>query len=98
MAEIDQTVLDAAAHQHEVELTTWGRMSGRPSRVTIWIWGDGHHLYIRSGAGMRPACAVTGRATSSRAVRAFSTSLVVTSPCLRATSSIRPKPVLVRPG
>jgi hypothetical protein len=52
MAQFDQTVLDAAARQREVELTTWGRVSGRPSRVTIWIWGDGRHLYIRSGAGM----------------------------------------------
>lgn len=52
MAEFDQSVLDAAAHQREVELTTWGRVSGRPARVTIWIWGDGRHLYVRSGAGM----------------------------------------------
>jgi hypothetical protein len=52
MAQFDQTVLDAATRQREVELTTWGRVSGRPSRVTIWIWGDGHHLYIRSGGGM----------------------------------------------
>lgn len=52
MADIDQSVLDAAARQREVELTTWGRVSGRPSRVTIWIWGDGRRLYIRSGAGM----------------------------------------------
>jgi hypothetical protein len=52
MAEFDQTVLDAAARQPEVELTTWGRVSGHPSRVTIWIWGDGRHLYIRSGGGL----------------------------------------------
>ena len=52
MAEFDQTVLDAAARRREVELTTWGRVSGRPARVTLWIWGDGHHLYIRSGGGM----------------------------------------------
>ena len=52
MAEFDQSVLDAAARQREVELTTWGRVSGRPARVTIWIWGDGYHLYIRSGGGM----------------------------------------------
>jgi len=53
MTEFDQTVLDAAARQRDVELTTWGRVSGRPAQVTIWIWGDGRHLYIRSGAGMR---------------------------------------------
>ena len=47
-----QTILDAAAEQREVELTTWGRVSGRPSHVTIWIWGDGRRLYIRSGGGM----------------------------------------------
>jgi len=52
VAEFDQTVLDAAAREREVELTTWGRVSGQPSRVIIWIWGDGHHLYIRSGGGM----------------------------------------------
>ncbi|PWT78940.1 MAG: hypothetical protein C5B60_00380 [Chloroflexi bacterium] len=53
MAGFDQSILDAAAQQPEVELTTLGRVSGRPSRVTIWIWGDGRRLYIRSGAGMR---------------------------------------------
>ena len=53
MAGFDQTILDAAAQQPEVELTTWGRLSGRPARVTIWIWGDGRRLYIRSGGGMR---------------------------------------------
>jgi hypothetical protein len=52
MANFDTATLDAAAQQREVELTTWGRTSGKPARVTIWIWGDGQRLYIRSGAGM----------------------------------------------
>ena len=52
MAGFDQTILDAAAQQREVAFTTWGRVSGRPARVTIWIWGDGQRLYIRSGGGM----------------------------------------------
>jgi hypothetical protein len=53
MAGFDQTILDAAAQQREVEFTTRGRITGRPERVTIWIWGDGRRLYIRSGGGMR---------------------------------------------
>ena len=45
-------VLDAAAREKEVTLTTYGRKSGKPVRVTIWISTDGEHLYIRSGRGM----------------------------------------------
>jgi hypothetical protein len=52
MTAFDETVLHVVARQHEVDLTTLGRLSGRPTRVTIWIWGDGHHLYVRSGGGM----------------------------------------------
>ncbi len=54
MAEIqfDETIRAAAAEQREVELTTWGRVSGAPARVTLWIWGDGRRLFIRSGGGM----------------------------------------------
>jgi hypothetical protein len=46
-------VIDAAATQKEVKLTTFGRKTGKPSEVTIWITTDGDHLYIRSGQGMR---------------------------------------------
>jgi deazaflavin-dependent oxidoreductase (nitroreductase family) len=46
-------VIDAAATQKEVNLTTFGRKTGKPSDVTIWITTDGDHLYIRSGQGMR---------------------------------------------
>lgn len=52
MAGWDQATLDAAAREREVELTTWGRTSGKPARVILWIWGDGTRLYIRSGGGM----------------------------------------------
>jgi deazaflavin-dependent oxidoreductase (nitroreductase family) len=52
MAGFDTATLDAAAREREVELTTWGRKSGKPARVTIWIWGDGQRLYVRSGGGL----------------------------------------------
>jgi len=52
MAGWDQATLDAAAREQEIELTTWGRTTGKPTRVILWIWGDGKRLYIRSGGGM----------------------------------------------
>ena len=52
MAGFDQATIDTALREREVELTTWGRKTGKPSRVIIWIWGDGQRLYIRSGGGM----------------------------------------------
>jgi len=45
-------VVDAAAREREVTLTTYGRKTGKPVRVTIWISTDGEHLYVRSGRGM----------------------------------------------
>ena len=51
MAGWDRATLDAAAREREVELTTWGRATGKPARVTLWIWGDGTRLFIRSGGG-----------------------------------------------
>ena len=47
-----KNVIDAAAHEREVKLTTYGRKSGKPSDVTIWIVTDGKRLFIRSGQGM----------------------------------------------
>ena len=52
MAGFDRATIDAAMGAREVDLTTWGRMTGKPSRVTLWIWGDGTRLFIRSGGGM----------------------------------------------
>lgn len=52
MAKFDQTVLDAVAREREIELTTWGRKSGKPSRVVLWVFGDGERVFIRSGGGL----------------------------------------------
>jgi len=45
-------VIDAAAREQEVRLTTIGRKTGRPTHVTIWVVTDGNHMYVRSGQGM----------------------------------------------
>ncbi len=52
MAGFDQDTLDAAAQEREVDLTTWGRKTGKPVRITLWIWGDGRRLFVRSGGGL----------------------------------------------
>ena len=52
MSAWDSETLATALREREVDLTTWGRRTGKPARVTIWIWGDGQRLYIRSGRGM----------------------------------------------
>jgi hypothetical protein len=46
-------VLEAAAREREVALTTYGRKTGKPHRVTIWVVTDGSRVFIRSGPGMR---------------------------------------------
>jgi deazaflavin-dependent oxidoreductase (nitroreductase family) len=52
MAGFDPAVLDAVAREREIELTTWGRKSGKPSRVILWIFADGDRVFIRSGGGL----------------------------------------------
>ena len=52
MAAWDQETIDLAMQTPEIELTTWGRKTGEPRRVIIWIWGDGERLFIRSGQGL----------------------------------------------
>jgi len=52
MAGFDPAVLELAGREREVDLTTWGRRSGKPGRVTLWIWGDGRRLFVRSGGGL----------------------------------------------
>jgi deazaflavin-dependent oxidoreductase (nitroreductase family) len=46
-------LLEAAKREREVKLTAFGRKSGRPHQVTVWITTDGKHLYVRSGQGLR---------------------------------------------
>jgi deazaflavin-dependent oxidoreductase (nitroreductase family) len=52
MAAFNAGVLDAAAREREVALTTRGRRTGNPHRTVIWVWGDGQRLFIRSGGGL----------------------------------------------
>jgi deazaflavin-dependent oxidoreductase (nitroreductase family) len=48
----DQSILQAAANETEVELTTFGRKTNRASRRIIWITNRDRRLYIRSGLGL----------------------------------------------
>ena len=46
-------VFEAAAHEKEVTLTTYGRKTGKARKVTIWVTTDGEKLFVRSGNGFR---------------------------------------------
>ena len=49
----DHDLASAAATAPEVDLTTFGRKSGRPSRRTIWITTDAQgRMHIRSVLGV----------------------------------------------
>ena len=50
--EWEPALLEAAAREREVALTTFGRRTGRPHRVVMWISGDGRRLFVRSGGGL----------------------------------------------
>ena len=52
MASFDPKTIAAAGRERQVSLTTTGRRTGKPHRVTIWITTDGQHVYIRSGGGL----------------------------------------------
>jgi len=51
-ASFDPALVALAGSEKEVELTTYGRTSGKPSKKIIWISVVGSRLYIRSGMGM----------------------------------------------
>ena len=48
----ERSIYETAAREKEVELTTFGRKSGKASRRIIWITALNDKLYIRSGLGM----------------------------------------------
>lgn len=52
MAGFSDDILEAAEREHEIEFETFGRVSGKSSRVIIWISRLGDSLFIRSGGGM----------------------------------------------
>jgi len=51
MSEFSPEVLEAAASEPEVTFTTYGRTTGEPRQVVIWVSVDGRRLFIRSGQG-----------------------------------------------
>ena len=67
MARFSSELYDLAMAEKEVELTTFGRKSGEPSRRILWIWGGDGRVYVRSGQGLgrdwpRNLLATDGRA------------------------------------
>jgi len=52
MAAWDRETFELAMREREVDLTTYGRKTGQPRRMTIWIWGGDGRLFIRSGGGL----------------------------------------------
>lgn len=52
MSGFDLKVIEAAAREREVKLTTHGRKTGKRVSVTIWISTDGNRIFIRSGGGL----------------------------------------------
>ncbi len=48
----DAETYATANREKEVELTTFGRKTGKPSRRIIWITALDGKIYVRSGPGM----------------------------------------------
>jgi deazaflavin-dependent oxidoreductase (nitroreductase family) len=48
----DPAIYESAAREKEVELTTFGRKTGKASRRIIWITALDGRIYVRSGPGM----------------------------------------------
>jgi hypothetical protein len=52
VSNFNQDVIDAAKHEREVKFTTYGRHTGKPRDVTIFVVTDGTRIFILSGQGM----------------------------------------------
>jgi hypothetical protein len=52
MAGFSREIMEAAEREREIEFETFGRETGKPSKVIIWITRSGDSLFIRSGGGM----------------------------------------------
>jgi deazaflavin-dependent oxidoreductase (nitroreductase family) len=52
MVNFPESVLDAVGREREVQLTTFGRKTGRPSQRTLWAIADDGRVYVRSGGGL----------------------------------------------
>lgn len=53
MAAFDPELLELLRSEREIELTTYGRKTGKPATVTIWVTPDDDgRVYVRSGYGM----------------------------------------------
>jgi deazaflavin-dependent oxidoreductase (nitroreductase family) len=48
----DPTLLQTAAREKEVEITTFGRKTDKASRRIIWITALDGRIYVRSGLGL----------------------------------------------
>lgn len=52
MSKFDDRITSAIQTEREVELTTFGRKTGNPSRRILWVYGDSSRVFIRSGGGL----------------------------------------------
>ena len=52
MAGFDPKVTSAIQSEREIELTTYGRKTGHPSRRILWVYGDDQRIFVRSGGGL----------------------------------------------
>jgi hypothetical protein len=52
VAEFDAAITAAVQREREVELTTYGRKTGKPSRRIVWAYGDDKRIFIRCGQGL----------------------------------------------